>query len=302
MTIQAHDFSRPPSLHPDTRAKLVRWVTRANMQLAETISGFGLPTTIDFDDCLTTWPIDSLQQWSDTTLAFRVMMADSSALSIIGLPNQLAQVLIGTLLGEQLAEWPVDRELTPGEESVGEFVIARIADSLNNAWPADSSLEVKVREREQNLRRSRAFKFQEPLVICRSIVKTPLGTAPWCWMLAQGFVTHLFSTSRHNGTQSAPSPRQQLESMARDMTTQVTVRLGGVQLSAPQLSELRVGDLVVLGQKTTEPLRAIVSGKPRFLGWPGRVGNRQAFEIASDGTKRDHADQAAGPAYVTVNH
>src|SRR4051812_35795840 len=131
MTIQAHDFSRPPSLHPDTRAKLVRWVTRGNTQFAESISGFGLPTTIEFEDCSTTWPIDSLQQWSDTTLAFRVLMADSAALSVIGLPNPLAQVLIGTLLGEQLAEWPVDRELTPSEKSVGEFVISRIADSLN---------------------------------------------------------------------------------------------------------------------------------------------------------------------------
>src|SRR5208337_4009872 len=83
------------------------------------------------------------------------------------------------------------------------------------------------------------------------------------------------------------SPRQQLESLARDMSTQLTVRLGGVQLTAPQLAELRVGDLVVLNQKTTEPLRAMISGQTRFFGWPGRVGNRQAFEVAIEGPRRE---------------
>ena len=289
MTIHPHDFSRPPSLHPETRAKLVQWLTRSNSQLAEVIAGFALKVEIRFDDCATAWPLDSLQEWSEKTVAYRVKLPQGTAICVIAVPNPLAQVLIGILLGEQPTAWPVDRDLTPGEDSVGEFLFGKIADALACSWPGDSPLELELFQREPNLRRTRCFRFKEPFIVCRSTMTTALGESQWCWILSHDFLKELFGKSRVSKKESDVSPRRQLESMARDMTTQVTVRLGGVQLSAPQLAELRVGDLVVLGQKTTEPLRAMVSGKPRFLGWPGRVGGRQAFEIASDGTSRERS-------------
>lgn len=301
MTIQPHDFSRPPTLHPETRTNLVQWLTRANSQLAEIITGFGLELSIRFDDCLTAWPIDSLQGWSEKTIAFRVKLPQGSAVSMIAVPNPLAQILIGILLGEQPAAWPADRDLTPAEESVGEFLVGKIAESLSCTWTGDSPIDLQLFQREPNLRRTRCFRFREPFVVCRATMTTSLGEAQWCWMMSHEFLTELFGKSRASRNHVQISPRQQLESMAREMTTQVIVRLGGVQLSAPQLAELRVGDLVVLGQKTTEPLRAMVSGKPRFLGWPGRVGNRQAFEIASDSGHRERLAESASSTETAMN-
>lgn len=287
MTIQPHDFSRPPSLHPETRANLVQWLKRANSHLAEMITGFGLELSIRFDDCSTAWPIEALQEWSDKTIAYRVKLPEGSATSVVAVPNPLAQILIGILLGEQPAAWPADRDLTPAEESVGEFLVGKIAESLNCTWTGDSVIEMQLFQREPNLRRTRCFRFKEPFIVCRATMTTALGEAQWCWIMSHDFLAELFGRSRRSRKVAEKTPRLQLESMARDMTTRVTVRLGGVQLSAPQLAELQIGDLVVLGQKTTEPLRAMVSGKPRFLGWPGRVGGRQAFEIASETGSRD---------------
>ena len=62
----------------------------------------------------------------------------------------------------------------------------------------------------------------------------------------------------------------------------LTVKLGQVQLSASQVAKLQVGDVVVLHQRTAEPLKACVSGKPAFLGWPGQIAGKQAFQITSD--------------------
>jgi flagellar motor switch protein FliM len=299
MTIQPHDFSRPPSLHPETRAKLAQWLTRANTQLAEVIAGFSLQVEIQLEDCSTAWPFSTFQEWSEKALAYNVKLPDVSATSIIAIPNPLAQVLIGTLLGEQPTEWPEERDLTAGEESVGEFIVSRIVSNMIDAWPGDERIDVQVDAREPNLRRTKTFKFKEPLIVCRSTMTTPIGSAQWCWMLPHEFLTKLFGAVRASAPESTVSARQQLESLAREMTTQVTIRLGGVQLSPPQLAELRVGDLVVLNQKTGDPLRAMVSGKPRYLGWPGRVGSRQAFEIASEGPRRDRsAESAKDPAAV----
>jgi flagellar motor switch protein FliM len=271
-------------------------MTRANSQLADVINAFGLELTIQFDDCATAWPIDTLQEWSDKAVAFRVKLPRGSAVSMIAVPNPLAQILIGILLGEQPTAWPTDRDLTPAEESVGQFLVGKIAESLSCTWTGDSAIDLQLFQRESNLRRSRCFRFREPFVVCRATMTTSLGAGQWCWMLSHEFLNELFGKSRGARKEVEKTPRQQLESIAREMTTHVTIRLGSVPLTAPQLAALRVGDLIVLGQKTTEPLKAMVSGKPRFLGWPGRVGTRQAFEIATDGA---HPDRFAKPAETT---
>lgn len=286
MTIQPHDFSRPPSLHPDTRAKLAQWLTRANSALSEAMAGFGLHAEIRLDECSTAWPVPSLREWSEKAAAYRVKLAELSPLSIIALPNPLAQMMIAALMGEQLAEWPEERDFSPSEASVGEYLLSKILTSLIDSWISDDQLQLTAVEPEPNLRRTKVFKVKEPFIVCRSTVTTPIGGAAWCWMMPHGFLVELFGSVRGKESVSGMSARQQLEALARGMTTQVTIRLGGVQLSAPEVAGLRVGDLVVLNQKTTDPLRAMVSDRPRYLGWPGRVGNRQAFEIAAEGPRR----------------
>jgi flagellar motor switch protein FliM len=300
MTIQLYDFSRPPSLHPETRAKLVQWLTRSNSLLSEVLAGFAFKVEIKLDDCATAWPAKSLPEWSEKTISFRVKLAELASMSVIALPSPLAQVVIGTMMGEQIREWPQERDLSAGERSVGELFASNIVSSLVESWMSDTPLNLRVSEIEPNLRRTKIFKSNEPFVVCQSTITTDVGAAPWTWILPHEFLTELFGAVRNKESASGSTPRQQLEALARDMTTQITVRLGGVQLSAPQVSALRVGDLVVLNQKTTEPLRAIVSGKPRFLGWPGRIGNRQAFEIASDGTRRDRSTEIAKPAMTVA--
>jgi flagellar motor switch protein FliM len=97
------------------------------------------------------------------------------------------------------------------------------------------------------------------------------------------FLTSMFGLpARPQRPLKEHSSRRQLESLVRGMQAEIVVRLGGVQLSGPQLGGLRVGDLVVLDQRVGEPLRAMVRGEPKFLGWAGRVGDRQAFEIESE--------------------
>ena len=293
MTPQPHDFSLPPSLHPDTRTKLVQWLTRMNRQLTEAIAGFSLQVEIRLEDCITAWPLNSLQDWSERATAYHVKLGELAAESIIAVPNPLAQVLIGSMLGEQLQEWPEERDLTPGEESVGEFIISCIVSNLIDAWVLDGSVDLKMGEREANLKRCRTFKFREPFVVCRSTITTSLGAGQWCWMMPHEFLVEMFGLVKPAAPADTAVTRQQLEVLAREMKTQMTVRLGTVQLSPPQLAALRVGDLVVLNQKTTEPLRAMVSGKPKYLGWPGRVGSRQAFEITVETQNRDRPAESA---------
>ncbi|MBI5757126.1 MAG: FliM/FliN family flagellar motor switch protein [Planctomycetales bacterium] len=289
MTIQPHDFSRPTPLQPDLKARLVTWLNRANSVLVETLNTLGVQIEIRIADCSTAMPLDALDAWTGKPAAYRATMGSGDATSVLAIPNPLAQVLVGWLLGDVSNEIPIERELSPAEFSVCEHLVETIFTSLGEAWIADAPLLFQVGDREPNLRRSRLFKPQETLVVLRWAVNGPFGEDGWSWLVPYQSLLHLL------GPECAPCPtspdaaaRQLMETLVRDMPTQVVVRLGSVQLNAPQFANLQVGDLIVLDQRVTDPLKAFVSGELSYVGWPGRVGNRQAFQIGSEIKRQQH--------------
>lgn len=281
--LTAHDFTRPLPLAPALRANLTQWLGRANTQSAEQFAAMSVPAEFRIDSCSTAFPAEVLSDWTDKTLAFRVVMERCEATSIIAVPNPLMQEFIARILGEQLSAQSAERELTPAESSIGRFIVETFAKNLNEAWQSDSPLQLKVDAIEPNIRRTRHFRPAEPFVDCRTHVKTPIGESKWSWFLSMEFLSGLFGLpSRQHRASDGHSSRDRMEVLIREMRAEVVVRLGGVQLTAPQMSALRVGDVVVLDQRVSEPLRGTIRGEPKFLGWAGRIGDRQAFEIESE--------------------
>lgn len=282
MTITVHDFTRPAALAPDLRNRMARWLGRSNVLLGEFFGALSVAAEFRFDESLTEFPADSLSRWSDKSLGFGTRLVGSESAALIALPNPLLQELVGRLIGDPPNKRPAERELTPAESSVAEFVVETIVKSLNESWQDDKAIELQPGEPEPNLRRTKLFRPTEPIVVCRSTVTTSLGESKWCWMMTGDYLSTLFGLpSRSVRPAGDGSSRRQLEQLILEMRTELEVRLGSVQLTGPELAQLRVGDVVVLDQRVSEPLRASIRGEPKFLGWAGRAGNRQAFEVAS---------------------
>ena len=87
---------------------------------------------------------------------------------------------------------------------------------------------------------------------------------------------------RENDLPSSPDDRSKilLRIMGSPDLKQID-GLGAATLQVSQLARLRAGDLVILDQPVVSPMAAYVAGEARFLVWPGRVGPKQAFQIAS---------------------
>ena len=120
----------------------------------------------------------------------------------------------------------------------------------------------------------------------RSVVKA-LITISWELACAFGDVARIVWCGVISEAASpSEEQRRQMESLVRGMSLPLTVSLGHAQLTTSQFAQLSVGDVVVLNQRTREPLKALLSGKPTFLGWPGQIGNKQAFQIETELTKR----------------
>lgn len=288
MTITAHDFTRPPGLAPELRTRLARWLGRSNSLLGELFGAMSVSAEFKYDDSSNVSPTESLAKWSDKSVGYETRLVGHDSVSLIALPNPLLQDLIARLIGEQQTTLPAERDLTPAESSVADFVVETILKSLNESWQDDHGIELKPGDPEPNLRRTRLFRPSEPIVVCRSTVKTSLGESYWCWMMTGEYLSALFNLPVRSTKPEGEVSRKKLEQLILEMQTEIEVRLGGVQLTGPQLARLRVGDVVVLDQRVSDPLQASVRGEPKFLGWAGRVGNRQAFEVESVIEPRNH--------------
>ena len=281
MTLPTHDFTRPSRLPMELKAQSAPWLKRGNAIFTESMLSMGLTLQTQFLDQNTAWPLDTLDEWTGKPLGFRLLLAGSP--TILALPNRLAQCLVGGLLGESLsAEW-VERELSQVEVNLCEMTISTLLKSLIEAWIGESPLVLELQSREPNLRRSKLFRPNDPLVVCRSSVTIQDSEHLWSWLIRLETMQELFGSEKPKPVTSPTAPqKQQMESVMRSMTLPMTVKLGHVQLSASQLAELQIGDVVVLHQRTSDPMKAFVSGRPAFLGWPGQIGNKQAFRIEAD--------------------
>jgi flagellar motor switch protein FliM len=74
--------------------------------------------------------------------------------------------------------------------------------------------------------------------------------------------------------------RKQLERTVSTVGLELSVLLGGAQVSVRQLLGLKPGDVVPLDRRVGEPQVAPVQGRPKFSGHVGLLGNRVAFKVA----------------------
>lgn len=281
MTVQTHDFTRPPRLPPDLKGRLVRWLARASAVFSESMPALGVTLQSQSLDQNTAWPLEALEEWTGKPLGFRLGLAGSP--TILALPNRLVQSLVAGMLGDAPPADMAERELSPVEIRLCELVVKTFCDSLSDAWISEPSLTIELSGREPNLRRSKLFRPNDPLAVCRFAVRVQECEHHCSWLVRMETMLELFGTGTPSTSACADAlQRQQVESLVRGMKLPLTVKLGHVQLTPSQLAELQVGDVVVLHQRTSQPLKAFISGRPAFLGWPGQLAGKQAFQIEAD--------------------
>jgi flagellar motor switch protein FliM len=109
----------------------------------------------------------------------------------------------------------------------------------------------------------------------------PFGAQEWFWLLPREGLLSLLEQSGAPATADAGIPKPQLQERVQDLPIEVTVVLGSVDVRLSQLSNLRVGDVIVLNQRVSETMTASLGGEKKIRGWPGRMGASQAFQIDS---------------------
>ena len=186
-------------------------------------------------------------------------------------------------LGGAVGEAATDRELTSVEEAVCEYLIQKLfAALLQEAWPGANPLQLTLGTREPAACWGRLFAQDENLIACEFVVTGPFGEQPWHWLLPFKGLPQQLGGSAGLGTPAPEAePDHRLRALVDDLPVEVVALLGTAELTLSQLAGLQAGDVVLLKQRVSDPLSAVVAGRPRFRVWPGRSGSRQSFRIES---------------------
>ncbi|MDB4640752.1 FliM/FliN family flagellar motor C-terminal domain-containing protein, partial [Pirellulaceae bacterium] len=101
------------------------------------------------------------------------------------------------------------------------------------------------------------------------------------WIVPQADFESMFSKFSAPASNQIGAFTSVLECFAKEMKVNMSVILGGAELSFNQMSNLAAGDVVMLDQKISDPLPVWVEDAEKFKAWPGKLGKSQAIKISS---------------------
>ena len=283
MAIETHDFKKPVRLQSDIEERLLDWMKGTCMTLCETCERF-IPFEIEAS-------VTSAEtaRWSgffptldETAIGWRVALGRDDRDTLLIMRRPLALLLVGGLLGDKLTTLPDAETLTPAADKVIKFFIDYFVRAVRENWPGGEPGTIHLRQDEPSLKRQKTLQAEESIVICSFKFTGAFGEESWYWLVPYEVFLGLFDSIEYldQSTQSE-TERQLVARLVEDMRAELTVRLGTVQLNAREVQSLRPGDVLILDQRLEEPLVANIASEPAFLGWPGRVGRRQAIQIES---------------------
>lgn len=272
------DFRKPGKVPDDIGRMLSDWQLRAR-EAVEVGLGRHIPSGIKVDITPPNTVTGSeLRELVDSTVVYRVEIVEIGVPTLFMWDRRITIAILCEILGGKLEEIPEDREITEIESGCLDFLAEELQKALQKAARFSPSRKIQsmgvvdLKELHSdfptNASNSEAS-FQFSL---------PYGEGTVRWVFPQAATLDLISASPST---SAGDGRERhcLEQSLLAATGELSVVLGDAKVSLAQLDALSVGDVIPLNQKISDPLRAQFGGQTLYMGWPGKYGKKQMFQI-----------------------
>jgi len=281
MSSESYDFRRPGRLAGDVQQLFAQW-QRAISSVWGLRWSEHLPAPVEprAAGVELVRRDELLARDGERQVTYRVDVANSSCATVVQMSSRALLGMVSGMLGEPIEELPEHRGLTDIEKTLIDLLISEFVVALNSSQTGAQALEFVDggRQRFKDLRHE--FPDAEEAVALKFIFETSFGPQSLTWVLSGATVSAILDRMHQPGSLAEQVASPDLLENVQAIPVQLVVRLGRARVQVAELAEMRVGDVLLLNQRLTEPLQAEVSGKVTFVGWPGRVGNRQAFQIS----------------------
>jgi flagellar motor switch protein FliM len=285
MSAVLYDFTKPGRFAGEWQHRLGAWFrlafAAANKRWAKElpVAIDGAVTAVDVGyagKCLAALP--------EGTVGFRVQAASGRVPTFLTLPRLSLLRVISVMLGDT-ASASADRELTLIEENLADYFLVQYwLPFFREAWPAAELVAWELQQRESNPQASRFFPAEESLVVLNWRLRGPWGEDAGAWFFQKRGLFEALGDKAGTAAETIPPPAlaARREAIVHQLPLVVEFVLGSAELKLSQLSQLRVGDVVLLDQGT-EGMVARTGGQNLFRGQAGRLGSRKAFQVTANG-------------------
>lgn len=234
--------------------------------------------TISFDPPhLATRPFrEVVAEIPTTNVAFLHTLGENNLTSFWYMEQKDLFVLLAELL-DLPAEMEIpEREPTRIELACVNAFFSQLAQATGETWPGPDVLSCELTGIELNPKRMRLFSANQLVSFSSLVCNIERGQFSIHWVMPKEEIADLLKTIVvRDPSEESTSP----ELAVRQIPVQVIAELGTAQWPMNKLEDLKAGDVVKLGQRIDEPIKAKVNGEVFFECWPGKVGSTQAMEI-----------------------
>jgi flagellar motor switch protein FliM len=276
MTAVPFDFRMPSSGQGERRASA--WLAQASQAAPKKWAfSLGFPAELSLERVERRLPPDVLKSLSETAVGVTLHVdGNAEQPAFLGMDRSLLLALLSGLLGVPAQSLPEDRDLTPVERSLVEFLLQQFLEPIQEAWPGNDQLRLTFINAGPP--RTACLLPPDRAGICATLsVRGPFG-AGRVWLLVQESGPFAPDEVVSQSSSTAFS-RDQWKSALSELPARFSVVLGQSQLTLQQLTSLKPGDIVVLERRIAEPLDAQVEGTDKYQVWPGALGRNQAVRI-----------------------
>lgn len=286
--VQVYDFKRPARISKDRKRSL----SAMYGLLAKSVEGWltgRVRDTLELD-------LLSVEQLTfgefmlalpSPACSYVVDMKAAGAQGVIDFGSEFAYFLVDRLLGGAGSPVPVpERGLTPIERLVVRIAAERVAFQLNEAWKDHVKLGLEVSGFESIPEMLQVANREDPVLVAHIGVQVAGLNSALLLCLPFGPLETFFTGAanrRPAAVQGTPDERRhdqvRLEASLRTARLSVSARLPHFEMTLGSLLALRPGTLVATGISRSAELELHVAGQRRFLGLPGRVGERLAVQV-----------------------
>ena len=176
-------------------------------------------------------------------------------------------------------EWPELRPFTPAELSILDVLMQGLATAIQDGIPGAEATPCEYVEIFEKPDRTRLFANVDEVFTSEIQITSRFGEETILWLLPKKETEHLLEDTQCPDDIEERPVNTKLIPLVHKVSTEIMVRLGGCRLTMSEISNLSVGDVLILDQSINRGLTGYVAGERKWMGKPVRVGPRQGYEV-----------------------
>lgn len=225
---------------------------------------------------------------------------------VIDIGHELAFLVVDRFFGGDTAPVSLQRALTPIERMTVRVVIDRVASLLREIWQDHVALDIELTGFESFPEMLQASSREDPVLVAnievsgdglRSllIICLPLGVLEKFFAEGEGRSVRAMVGS----TEERTATRQLAEANIRNLPVDVSARMPTFAVTLRELTQLREGAVLGTGLSTDTPIQLVIGNRTRFVGQPGRLGQRVAVQVTDVVGRGDAPTTSQSPIAFT---